>query len=133
MTVYDSSVLIEYLSGSSAAVDYVEAHADERAVAPPLVMYELYQGEVFKSGPAEFGAVDSALQWLTVVEETRAMARSAAEVQNELHQHGQALAARDAFIAGAARALDETLAVADSDFDVDGIEEQIDVDVLEAT
>lgn len=131
MTVYDSSVLIAYLEGSTSAVEYVEAHADRRAVAPPLVVYELYQGEVFKSGPAEFDAVDAALGWLTVVEETRSMARAAAELQNELHQHGQALTARDAFIAGTATALGETLAVADTDFDVPGIEEALDIDFVE--
>lgn len=64
MTLYDSSVLIDYLDGGDAVVDYVENHLDERAVAPPLVMFELYQGEVFKSGPADFDAVDGALGWV---------------------------------------------------------------------
>lgn len=37
MTLYDSSVLIEYLDGDGSVVDYVRTHLDERAVAPPLV------------------------------------------------------------------------------------------------
>ncbi|WP_255192942.1 hypothetical protein [Natronobeatus ordinarius] len=54
MTVYDSSVLIDCLDGVDEAVTYVDDHLDERAVAPPLVLFEGYQGEVFKSGPADF-------------------------------------------------------------------------------
>ncbi|WP_281372858.1 PIN domain-containing protein [Halosimplex rubrum] len=38
--------------------------------------------------------------------------------------------ARDAFIAGTAKHLDEPLAVADSDFDVEGIDELLDVDFV---
>lgn len=130
MTVYDSSVLIDYLDGVSVAVDYVENHFDERAVAPPLVEFEVYQGEVFKSGPADFDAIDAALEWLTVVDETTELARAAAELQNDLHRQGAALAARDAFVAGTAKGLDESLVVADSDFDVEGITDDLDVDFL---
>lgn len=127
MTVYDSSALIEYLDGDAAVVDYVERHSEDRAVAPPLVAFEVYQGEVFKSGPAAFEAVDSALEWLTVVDTSAAGAREAARLQNDLHRHGQALAPRDAFVAGTAAALDDSLVVADSDFDVDRLTEVLDV------
>jgi len=130
MTLYDSSVLIGYLDGEEDAVDYVRTHLDQRAVAPPLVLFEVYQGEVFKTGPADFDAVDGALEWLTVVEETSELVRAAGELQVELHRRGEPLAARDAYIAGAAKALDERLAVADSDFDVDGITRTVDVDFL---
>jgi len=130
MTLYDSGVLIEYLDGDERAIEYVQAHLDERAVAPPLVMFEVYQGEVFKSGPAEFDAVEGALEWLTVVDETAGMARAAGELQASLQESGKTLAARDAYIAGAAVELDERLAVADEDFDVDGITGYLSVDFL---
>lgn len=130
MTLYDSSVLIEYLDGNETAVDYVEEQLDERAVAPQLVLFEVYQGEVFKSGPADFAAVDGALGWLTVLESNERAARGAAELQNTLQRTGETLAARDAFIAGSALAHDERLVVADSDFDVTGISELLDVDFL---
>lgn len=130
MTLYDSSVLIDYLDGVDAVVDYVENHLDERAVAPPLVMFELYQGEVFKSGPADFDAVDGALGWLTVIDETADLARAAGELQDDLHRRGEPLAARDAFIAGSARGLGERLVVTDSDFDVEGITDVLEVDFL---
>jgi len=130
MTVYDSSVIIDYLVGESTAVGYVTDHAPERAVAPPLVLFEVYQGEVFKSGPAEFDAVDSALEWLTVVDETAELARAAAQLQNALHEQGEALTARDAFVAGTADALGEPLVVSDADFDAPALTERIDVVVL---
>lgn len=130
MTLYDSSVLIDYLDGVDAVVDYVENHLDKRAVAPPLVMFELYQGEVFKSGPADFDAVDGALGWLTVIDETADLARAAGELQDDLHRRGEPLAARDAFIAGSARGLGERLVVTDSDFDVEGITDVLEVDFL---
>ena len=130
MTLYDSSVLIDYLDGTETAVEYVEANLDERALAPQLALFEVYQGEVFKSGPADFGAVDGALGWLTPVTDSEDVARSAAELQRTLDQQGDALAARDAFIAGAAIAHDERLAVADSDFDVEGVTDYVDVDIL---
>ena len=130
MTVYDSSVLIDYLDGDSKVVEYVEHHLDERAVAPPLAMFEVYQGEVFKAGPADFDAVDGALRWITVVEETQELARTAARLQNDLADDGTPLSARDAFIAGTAAGLGERLVVADADFRVDGITDRLDVDFL---
>lgn len=130
MTVYDSSVLISYLDGEDAAVNYVEAHLDERAVAPSLVLFEVYQGEVFKSGPANFDAVDGALEWLTGVDRIEGVSRTAAELQNELANNGTPLAARDVFIAGTAKSLGEPLVVGDSDFDVEGLTKHLDVDFI---
>lgn len=130
MTLYDSSILIEYLSGEEAAVTYVDEHVDERAIAPPLVLFEVYQGEVFKSGPADFAAVDGALEWVTIVETSAETARAAAELRNRLRRRGEPLAARDAFIAGVALAHDERLVASDSDFDVPEIMEVLDVDLL---
>lgn len=130
MVVYDSSVIIDYLDGGDAAIEYVDTNHDERTVVPPLVLFEVYQGEVFKSGVADFEAVDTALDWLTVVDVTRDLARVAAELQADLRQRGDPLAARDAFIAGVARGLDDRLVVADSDFDVAGLTDRLDIEFL---
>lgn len=43
---------------------------------------------------------------------------------------GEPLAARDAFIAGTAMPLDERFVVADSDFDVEGITDLLDIDFV---
>lgn len=130
MTLYDSSVLIDYLDDVDEAVSYVNEHSNERSVAPPLVLFEIYRGEVFKSGKTAFDAVDDALAWLTIVDASGDGARAAAELQDELRRHGEVLAARDAFIAGAAKAHDERLVVADEDFDVEGLADVLDVDLL---
>lgn len=130
MTLYDSSVLINYLDGDAATISYVDSNLDERSIAPPLVLFEVYQGEVFKTGPADFDAVNRALGWLSIVDSSAEMARGASELQSALHDLGTPLAARDAFIAGSAKAHGERLAVADADFDVDGITDLIDIDFL---
>lgn len=130
MTLYDSSVLIDYLDGREQAVEYVTNHLDERAVAPPLVLFEVYQGEVFKSGSANFDAVDGALEWLVVVDETPDLARAAAELQDAPATDGEPLTARDAFIAGMASGRNERLVVSDSDFDIPGLTDVLDVDFL---
>ncbi|MUW14315.1 PIN domain-containing protein [Halorubrum sp. CBA1125] len=130
MTVYDSSVLIDYLAGRSPAVEYVESHADEHAVAPPLVLFEVYQGEVFKTGSTNLDAVDEALDWVHVIDTSAAVAREAAVLQDALRDRGDPLAARDAFIAGTALTLDERLAASDVDFDVDGIRDVLDLDLV---
>jgi hypothetical protein len=130
VTLHDRSALIEYLDGDADAVAYVEARADERAVAPPLVLFEVYRGEVVETGAADFDAVDGAPEWVTVVDETAALARAAAELRNELRRRGEPLAARDAFVAGAAKGLGERPAVADSDFDVAGVTDVLTVDFV---
>ena len=41
MTLYDSSVLIDYLDGDSSTISYVESHLDELSIAPPIVLFEV--------------------------------------------------------------------------------------------
>lgn len=130
MTLYDSSVLIDYLDGDADTVRYVENHFDERTVAPPIVLFEIYQGEIFKTGQADFAAVDRALEWLTIIDVTQGLARAAGELQNELQLVGKPLAARDALIAGLAYGLGEHLVVADSDFVVEGLADLVAVEFL---
>ena len=131
MTLYDKSVLIDYLDGEPTAVGYITDHAGERAVAPPLVLFEVYQGEVYRSDGTDLDAVDGALGWLTVVDGTARFARAAAELQAELRRRGSPLAARDAYVAGTATALDEPLVVSDSDFETDALRETVDLTVLD--
>jgi predicted nucleic acid-binding protein len=128
--LYDSSVLIDYLAGEDAAVTYVDDHFEKPALAPPLVLFEIYQGEVYKSGDADFDSVDRALGWVRVVEGTAESARAAAELQARLRRDGTPLAARDALVAGTARALGERLVVADADFDVPGLDDALDATFL---
>ena len=51
MTIYDSSILIDYLAGEQKPIEYVESHADNRALVPQLAMFEVYQGRAHR-GPS---------------------------------------------------------------------------------
>lgn len=68
-----------------------------------LVLFEVYQSEVFKTGSPDLDAVDDALGWVDIVEETDQSARAAAELQATPATVGEPLAARDAYVAGTAR------------------------------
>ena len=127
MVVLDSSVLIDYLAGDDEVVSFVEAHAGDRLTTVPLVAFEVYQGEVFKSSPADFDELDARLRWLTVVRLSDEHPRRSAELQDRLHRAGAALSPRDAYIAGAAYARNEALAHRDSDFDSDVLAEEIEL------
>lgn len=130
MVLYDASVLIDYLAGDEDVVAYVERHASQRSITVPLVLYEIYEGEIFRSETTDFDALDGRLGWLTVATTDRHVARAAGEIQNELEATGAYLAPRDAFVAGAARVLNESLATRDSDFDVATLREYVDVDLI---
>ena len=130
MVLYESSVLIDYLDGVDSVLTYIEGHADERAVTIPLVLFEVYQGEVYKSGATDFAAVEQALDWVEVIDESAVLARDAAELLDFLASRGSAFAARDAYIAGAAAGLEQRLAVSDADFDTDALRERVEIDLL---
>lgn len=67
------------------------------------------------------------MSWVDEVDETASMARRAADLQHTLNAAGSPLTARDAYVAGAAARLDETLVASDTDFDVPVVKEAIDV------
>jgi predicted nucleic acid-binding protein len=130
MVLYDSSLLIDYLDGGEASVDCVKRHSEETAAAVPLVMFEIYQGEVFKSGDSDFDGLESALSWVEVIDEKPSYAREAAELQEDLKDAGDPLSARDIYVAGAASATNEKLVATDSDFDSSVLRESISVEVV---
>lgn len=127
MVLFDASALIAYLSGDETVVDFLEAHADERTVTVPLVLFEVYQGEIFKPSETDFDELDRRLEWLSVVETDRHTARRAAELQAHCHDAGVPLAPRDAFVAGSAAATGEPLVHRDGDFDADALADRLDV------
>lgn len=130
MALYDSSILIGYLEGEDEAVELVKKHSDEAAITVPLVMFEVYQGEVFSPGEPDFDGLESALSWLEVIDEKPAYAREAAELQERLSLSGNPLSARDVYVAGAASATGETLVASDSDFDDDVLRDAVGVELV---
>lgn len=129
MTFYDSSLLIDYLDNRERAVTYVEERSNDWAVTSDLVMFEVLQGEVHKSGPTDFDGIEEALGWLDIAD-TSGLGRRAAELQVELESAGNPLTARDTFIAAGALETNEPLAASDADFDSEALREQVPVDIV---
>lgn len=131
MTLYDSSFLIDYLNGEPETVEYAEAHATAQAKTIHLVSYEVYLGELYKSGAPDFDAVSTALDWVTVVHcESAQTSRHAAELMARLEDAGAPLGCIDGYITTAAWEMNETLATRDSDFDTPAVRAEIDVDLV---
>jgi len=130
MALYDSSAIIDYLDGDEDVVEYISINAGKRAITIPLVMFEVYQGEIHRSDETDLNGLDRAVQWLQVVDSGHSDARRAAAVLDSLRDAGEPLAARDALIAGTAAARDEVLVATDADFDSDALRREIDVQIL---
>lgn len=131
MTVYDSSFLIDYLAGDPDTVAYAEDHADEAAIAPNLVLYEVHLGELYTEGDPDFGAVADALEWVTILPPGGPQfGRRAAELTGRLMDAGSPLGFRDGYVAAAAWSLDDRLVTRDSDFDAPAVREEIDVEIV---
>ena len=131
MTLYDSSVLIDYLDGDQEVVAYAENNADEEAKAVHLALYEVYLGELYTEGDPNFDAVEDALSWITAVSyQSTKSSRRAAELMARLQTTGHSLAFRDGYIATAAWEMQEPLVTRDADFDIPALREEIDVEVI---
>lgn len=130
MALYDSSILIGCLEGEDAAVELVKKHSDETAITVLLIMFEVYQGEVFSPGEPDFDGLESALGWLEVIDEKPAYAREAAELQEEMSLSGNPLSVRDVYVAGAASATGEKLMTTDSNLDDDVLRDAVGVELV---
>lgn len=131
MTVFDSSVLIDYLDGDDDVVAYAEEHAREQTKTVHLALYEVYLGELYTDGEPDFAAIDEALSWVQVVDgEGPRFSRDAAALMARLQQSGHTLAPRDGYIAASAWSMNERLVTRDADFDTPAVRAEIDVDIL---
>lgn len=131
MTLYDSSVLIDYLDGDPEVVEYAETHAAEDAKTTHLVLYEVYLGELYTEGDPDFDAVEDALSWVSPINyQSVRSSRHAAELMTRLHDAGSSLSFHDGYIAAAAWEMRELLVTRDSDFDVRALREEIDIELI---
>ena len=128
MKCYDSSFVIDYLDGSRSAIEYLEAHVDEPRYIPSVVLFELYQGELFSRGPPQFERLQHRLGWADPVPFTATTALETGVLLDELATDGRALTPRDAMIAGTARELGATLVTSDGDLTNDELRSVLDVD-----
>jgi predicted nucleic acid-binding protein len=125
MTFLDSSVIIDYLDGIEAVVEFV----DERPVlvTSSICLYEVLAGEVFAGGDTDLVGARANFGRVAVLDFSEEEVFEAARMQTRLLESGDPLSPRDLMIAATARSEGEELVVSDADFDVAGLQELLSV------
>ena len=127
MNCYDSSFVIDYLDGEDATLDYLEAN-DEPHHVPAVVLFELFQGELFSEGRPQFERLRHRLGWAEIAPFDEETAVHTGRLLDELADRGRALQPRDAMIAGTAHRLGATLVSSDEDLTNPDVSDVIDVE-----
>ncbi len=127
MNCYDSSFLIDYLDGQNAAIEYLEAN-DGPHLVPAVVLFELFQGELFSEGRPQFERLRHRIGWADVVPFDEETAYHTGRLLDDLADRGRALQPRDAMIAGTARRLGATLVSSDDDLTNADLRDVVDVE-----
>lgn len=121
MKLLDSSLLIDYAQGHTAAADFLDRHDDAGFGAPTIVLSELYTG-LFVTTGMDREAAKARYDWLQPVPFTNEAAVEAAVIRASLRDRGNPINTSDTYVAGTARALDVPLVTADDDFEkVEGV------------
>lgn len=116
MKLLDSSILIDYAQGESAARTYLNEHDSTVFGAPTIVLAELYTG-LFITRDMDRESVIAKYGWLRSVPFTNEAAVEAAEIRATLRSRGASINESDTYIAGTARAFDVPLVTSDKDFE----------------
>ena len=129
MTFLDSSTIIEYLRDNQTVIDYLDTREPWRTST--ICVFEVLNGPAGSPGfdPVEerqkFGGVKA-------LEFNEQLALEAIRLQNASIRDGSELSHRDAMIAATARSTGEEYVVADSDFEIDPLEDLMEVTNLQA-
>ncbi len=126
MAFLDSSVIIEYLDGTPAIIEAVDAEPLPHLTSS-ICVYEVLAGEVFSTGPADIERARQAFGRVDAVGFDEATAVEAARLQATLLDTGDPLSPRDLFVAATARSLGEPLLIADREFDTAGLHQLISI------
>lgn len=128
MLVVDNNLLSDYLSGESAAREFLVEYEDEAWAVSAIVLYEAVMGSVHGyvgGSPDEIRhAVTTSMEVLEVTERT---ATEAAALQEELLDRGVPVDHPDALIAASAREHGATFATAEKNFWRDEVREVLSV------
>jgi predicted nucleic acid-binding protein len=124
MTFLDSSTIIEYLRGNQTVIDYLDTR--QPWWTSTICVFEVLNGPAGSSGfdPSAERQKFSGVQALEFNEQ---LALEAARLQDESIADGSELSHRDAMIAATARSTGDEYVVADSDFEIEPLEDVMDV------
>lgn len=126
MAFLDSSVIIEYLDGTPAVIEAVDAEPLPHLTSS-ICVYEVLAGEVFSAGPVDIEQARQAFGQVDAVGFDEATAIEAARLQATLLDSGDPLSPRDLFVTATARSLGEVLLLADRDFDTAGLHRRMSI------
>jgi predicted nucleic acid-binding protein len=128
MRCFDTTFVVDYLSGDDATLEHLRSHGNEDFVVPSIVVYEGVEGVVRSHGSSDVDGFLADIGWADVAQFGRREAVAAGEVQAALADDGSPLSPVDAMIAGTARALGATLVTRDDDLTRTAVAEALDVE-----
>lgn len=123
MLCTDTSFLIDYLNGVSAAEDWLADHERQPIHAPTVALFEVYRGVLRADLPGGLDGAADALDWTEPLRFTDPVARETARVEHELRTVGEQINFADRLIAGVCRQHGARLVTRDGHFEsVSGLE-----------
>lgn len=117
MIALDASFLVDYLDGTDAAGDFLDANEDRPFFAPTPALFEVYRGGARSAGVDGIERIDSSLEWIDPLPLTVESAREAALVEAELLDAGEPINLGDVIIAGICRVNGAELVTRDDHYD----------------
>ena len=117
MLAFDTSFLLDYLDGETAARGFLEDNEDKPFFAPTLALFEVYRGAARTGGREQVERAANGLDWVEPLPSTDATAREAALVEAELLDSGDRINLGDVLIAGVCRHNGARIVTRDSHFD----------------
>jgi predicted nucleic acid-binding protein len=115
VTFLDSSVIIDMLEGVDDVVEYVEDRG-QPYLTSSLCVFEIIDG-VVGSGTTDVVEVRQEFGGVRALDLNEQIAVEAGQMQDQLLNDGERMAARDILIAATARSTGDELIVADDDFE----------------
>jgi len=127
MTFLDSSVIIHYLDGLDSVVEYIDDETSPPYFTSPICVHEVLMGEVHTAGETDLYAERERFSWVQSIDLNGQIAIEAARLQDHLKSTGELMTPRDVLIAATARSTGDQLVVADTDFEMTGINDFVTV------
>lgn len=124
MTFLDSSTIIEYLRDNRTVIDYLDAR--QPWWTSTICVFEVLNGP---AGSPSFDPIEERQRFggVQALEFNEQLALEAVRLQDAAIKDGSELSHRDAMIAATARSTGDEYVVADSDFEIQPLENVMDI------